>query len=159
MQSDWLSASPFVQTTLMQLRHLDISPDQHATCDSAVSVLRVVTFSSILSSCHKWRYTKRSQKWSITGAALQVLYTALTSPLTSKDSESSTEERHSDWRLAEAIAEAVSRPGGPTGYLFTTLPPHAGALVLRLWSCIPFLIKVCLRPLLRQSVGLRVWQA
>ncbi|KAL0029785.1 hypothetical protein WJX79_010638 [Trebouxia sp. C0005] len=56
------------------------------------------TLSHILSSCHSWRYGKRSQRWDITTAALQ------------------------------AVADAVSRPGHPAAYLFINWPPHAGFL-------------------------------
>ncbi|KAL0029746.1 hypothetical protein WJX79_007038 [Trebouxia sp. C0005] len=56
------------------------------------------TLSHILSSCHSWRYGKRSQRWDIITAALQ------------------------------AVAEAVSKPGHPAAYLFINLPPHADFL-------------------------------
>lgn len=87
------------------------------------------TLSNILSSCHSWRYTRRSQRWSLTAAAVEVLYTALTTPLgarQSSDQEHSSRGDQADWSLAQAVAEAVSRPGGPAGYLFGNLPPHAG---------------------------------
>lgn len=76
------------------------------------------TLSHILSSCHSWRYAKRSQRWDITTAALQVLQAAMTSPL--------TPQAGPNWSVAQAVAEALSKPGHPAAYLFINLPPHAG---------------------------------
>lgn len=81
------------------------------------------TLSHILGS---WRYTKRSQRWLVTTAALQVLQAALASPLMGLGSPDSTGVIQPDWSLAQAVAQAVSQPGGPAAYLFNNLPPHAG---------------------------------
>ena len=108
-----------------------LPPDLHVI---AMQTFVGFTLSNILSSCHSWRYTKRSQKWSITAAALEVVYTALNSPLAGKSSSHQlhltegqrTSGRQADWSVAQAVAETVSRPGGPAGYLFANLPTHAG---------------------------------
>ena len=84
------------------------------------------TLSHILSSCHSWRYAKRSQRWEVTTAALQVLQAAMTSPLTPQTGLNSNDQTQPDWSVAQAVAEAVSKPGHPAAYLFINLPPHAG---------------------------------
>ncbi len=84
------------------------------------------TLSHILSSCHSWRYAKRSQRWDIAAAALQVLQAAMTSPLIPQGRLNSNDQTQPDWSVAQTVAEAVSKPGHPAAYLFMNLPPHAG---------------------------------
>ena len=84
------------------------------------------TLNSVLATCHSWCFTARSQKWLIKAAALRVLHTSLASPLASQSPPGVGKQYAPDWSLARAVAEAVSRPGGPAGYLFVNLPPPEG---------------------------------
>ena len=109
------------------------------------------TVSHILSTSHSWLYTKRSQKWEIATAALEVLQAALTSPLIGQGVPNSLGKCEPDWSLAQAVAEAVSKHGGPAGYLFVNLPPHAGQLIAHIpialelqLCCGSYLIYFCL---------------
>lgn len=84
------------------------------------------TLNNILASCDSWRFTARSQKWVVKAAALRVLHASLATPLASQIPAGFGGQYEADWSLAKAVAEAVSRPGGPAAYLFVNLPPPAG---------------------------------
>ena len=84
------------------------------------------TLNSVLASCNSWRFTTRSQKWLIKAAALRVLHACLANPLAAQVPAGNGRQYEPDWSLARAVAEAVSRPGGPAGYLFANLPPPEG---------------------------------
>ena len=121
--------------------NVDARLDSNNLC-ICVSVLQGYvgfTLSHILSSCHSWHYTRRSQRWEVTTAALRVLHAALSGPLMGQGTPNTLGQCQPDWSLAQAVAEAVSRPGGPAGYLFVNLPPHAGqshAMCVQSWDCI-----------------------
>ena len=84
------------------------------------------TLNNVLASCNSWRFTTRSQKWLIKAAALRILHTSLATPQASRSPPGIGRQYVPDWSLAQAVAEAVSRPGAPAGYLFVNLPPPEG---------------------------------
>lgn len=88
------------------------------------------TLNNILASCNSWRFTSRSHKWVVKAAALRILQASLACPLASQIPAGMGARYEPDWSLAQAVAEAVSRPGGPAGYLFVNLPPPAGKQAL-----------------------------
>lgn len=92
----------------------------------ALQMLVGFTLNNVLATCNSWRFTTRSQKWLIKAAALRILHTSLASPLASQSPPGIGRQYAPDWSLAQAVAEAVSQPEGPAGYLFVNLPPPAG---------------------------------
>lgn len=85
------------------------------------------TLNSVLASCDSWRFTSRSHKWVVKAAALRVLHASLATPLAPQTpADTSRGGYEPDWSLARAVAEVLSGPGAPAGYLFVNLPPPAG---------------------------------
>lgn len=95
-------------------------------CMRALQPLVGFTLNSVLASCNSWRFTTRSQKWLVKAAALRVLHACLANPLAAQVPAGNGRQYEPDWSLARAVAEAISRPGGPAGYLFVNLPPPEG---------------------------------
>ena len=92
----------------------------------ALQMLVAFTLNNVLATCNSWRFTTRSQKWLIKAAALRILHTSLATPLASQNPPGTGRQYAPDWSLAWAVAEAVSGPEAPAGYLFVNLPPSAG---------------------------------
>ena len=84
------------------------------------------TLNDVLASCDSWRFTSRSHKWLVKAAALGVLHASLANPLASAIPAGVGGQYEPDWSLARAVAQALSGPGAPAGYLFVNLPPPAG---------------------------------
>lgn len=92
----------------------------------ALQMLVGFTLNNVLATCNSWPFSTRSQKWLIKAAALRILHISLATPLASRSPFGIGRQYVPDWSLAKAVAEAVSRPGAPAGYLFVNLPPPEG---------------------------------